>query len=339
MLRNQKSQIINQKSAAFTLVELLVVITIIGILIALLLPAVQAAREAARKMQCSNNLKQVGLSLHGFAEANGCLPAGDTLETTGACQSGVGMPKYFYEFTVFVRVLPYLELGNVFSRFDPQMPVWDPANWPAHNSEISAYLCPSDSAAGRRFDFGRGPVSYGNYAYAVSVDGYHNAQGAPCTFGNAVGAPKRRPAIYVSSNTTFAQIIDGTSNTIVFSEMIAAAGSSGLNPPVNPQVDVRADWSDSFGCSFSGLLSPNASEGDECMSNCTDDPANGTPAKLPYAKPYWGHWANAARSRHPGGVNVCMVDGSVHFVTNSIDINLWRALISADGGETVSFGD
>src|SRR5450830_1712707 len=118
---NHQSSIRNQKSSAFTLVELLVVITIIGILIALLLPAVQAAREAARRLQCQNNLKQIGLAMHNFASANGSLPPGVKMETTEACLSSyyrLNQQKPFYRFTVFARLLPYLELSNVYDRFD-----------------------------------------------------------------------------------------------------------------------------------------------------------------------------------------------------------------------------
>ena len=143
----------------------------------------------------------------------------------------------------------------------------------------------------------------------------------------------RRPAIYISSKTSFAEITDGTSNTIILSEVLIGPHSTAA---VDDTADIRGLWSADFGCSFSGKFSPNSSEGDECMSNCKDGP--GTPVQS-LNPAYWGHWANAARSRHPGGVNVCMVDGSVHFVTDNIDINLWQALISADGGELVSIGE
>ena len=111
-------------------------------------------------------------------------------------------------------------------------------------------------------------------------------------------------------------------------------GASSSSSGVDPNADMRGVWFDPFGFGFSGLLSPNTSAKDQCLCNCTDDPANGTPAISSFT--YWGHWANAARSRHPGGVNVCMADGSVHFVQNAIDLAVWQALISANGSATAA---
>ena len=102
----------------------------------------------------------------------------------------------------------------------------------------------------------------------------------------------------------------------------------------DPDADVRGVWADTFGCSISGMFTPNSSLGDACQSNCLDDPDNRTPAQ-PYQTPYWGRWANGARSRHPGGVNLTRADGSVHFAADSVDLAVWQASFSMDGGGIV----
>jgi prepilin-type processing-associated H-X9-DG protein len=260
-----------------------------------------------------------------------------------ACLSTQGTPnepRPFYRFTVFMRILAFLEANNVYDQFDPNVDGFSPPNLATNSprtAHISAYVCPSDPAAIRTINFGTrwgqqpADQTLGNYGYAVSVDGYHNATGPPCTFDNPAGRPRRRPAIYVGADRSLADITDGTSNTLIFSEMKLGPHTSAA---VDGNADLRGQWSADFGCSFTGMLSPNSSAPDECLTNCTDDPANGTPAILSF--PYWGHWANAARSSHPGGVNACMVDGSVHFVSNNIDVNLWQALISANGADVAA---
>ncbi|MFW5693503.1 MAG: DUF1559 domain-containing protein, partial [Thermoguttaceae bacterium] len=137
-----QSELANHKSQAFTLVELLVVIAIIGILIALLLPAVQSAREAARRMQCSNNLKQIGLALHNYHTAHKTLPYGANFgQGTGA--------------TWAAMILPYLEQQNVYDAFDFTLPVWHEQNEQAVQSVIPAYICPSDPASSEPLQGGR----------------------------------------------------------------------------------------------------------------------------------------------------------------------------------------
>ena len=312
------------KSNGFTLVELLVVIAIIGILVALLLPAVQAAREAARRTQCINNQKQQGLGMHNFASAYGHFPPGDKLK----------VPQ-MRGFDVFYLILPYIERADIWDQFDLTNDgnYWPP-NLEPRRHEIPTYQCASDVAAGKRINFNPvyGPLSLGNCAYACSVDGYRNDNGVypNLSFDSPTG---RRPVLYYDSKTTIVEIYDGSSNTIVLSEMLVGVDKN--SPEVDSNVDLRGLWSESFGCSFSGKLSPNSNLGDECQTNCKDRPLDGLPAE-PLHFPYWGHLANAARSRHPGGVNVCMADGSVHFVQDTIDLALWQALISADGDELAS---
>jgi prepilin-type processing-associated H-X9-DG protein len=149
-----------------------------------------------------------------------------------------------------------------------------------------------------------------------------------CTFDSRTN---RRPAIYPNSHTTFAEVTDGTSNTIIFSEMVSG--------PVTNETDLKGDlrgvWSEDMVCAFSGRFNPNSSAGDRCMSNCTNDPPD-APVDMSFSPTYWGQWANAARSHHPGGVNVCMVDGSVHFINDTIGLATWQALISANGGNAAS---
>ena len=168
MAENQKLEIRNQKSRAFTLVELLVVITIIGILIALLLPAVQAAREAARRMQCANNFKQVGLALHNYHSALETFPPGQIFWGYGGCNTpplGKGGQYIGWGWASFI--LPYMELQSVYNLFDFSDPrgVYtsdalradgQPSNFQVAATRIAAYLCPSDPQGGELCAFGSG---------------------------------------------------------------------------------------------------------------------------------------------------------------------------------------
>jgi prepilin-type N-terminal cleavage/methylation domain-containing protein len=317
-------------SRGFTLVELLVVIAIIGTLVALLMPAVQAAREAARRTTCANNFKQIALAMHNYEAAKRHFPPGVTYNSTGACISQID--GLFFGFTLFTRILPHLEETSLDARYKPQLVGTFQSNHPQPPVDVATYLCPSDTAAGQRFHYGDPKLldPLGNVAYAASVDGFHNDQ-SECTFDRSpVTSPKGstgiRAFLYVNNRKPIvAEVVDGLSHTIVLSEMLPGPPSGLVGP------DMRGNWSDSLGCSFSGKLSPNSSAGDECMAHCKDDPLWGTPAKLPYRNLYWGSWANAARSRHPGGVHVGRADGSVHFVLDVVDIQLWQASISANG--------
>ncbi|MBW8884620.1 MAG: DUF1559 domain-containing protein [Planctomycetia bacterium] len=307
----------------FTLVELLVVIAIIGVLVALLLPAVQTAREAARRAQCSNNLKQVGLAMTQYADTyKGAFPVGEYNWGWG---------------TWLVGLMPYIEQKALFDQYkgfggitvaDVNVVYSATANLPVTRTQIQAYTCPSDSTTASLGS--RSGITYHNY---VANHGSTTLQ-RQATFGTMLnGQPnkfKGAPFIYVGSATSnpqvvrFADVFDGLSNTLAFSETVQGHAN-----------DLRgfAWWNG--GSHFETHLSPNSSQPDilenisYCINNDTynppcDGPTSANPENI------------AARSRHPSGVMASLCDGSVRFIPNSINLDIWRAISTAAGREPAS---
>jgi len=292
----------------FTLVELLVVIAIIGILIALLLPAVQAAREAARRSQCSNNLKQLGLALHNYHDVHKSFPPG----LIGSTADGAG---WLAKRVPFVRhLLPYFEEGNRSKVYD------DNYSWcdqPAANRQqiygnpISAWMCPSDQRSLSPWYPGDHKGNYGlNWGPAKFVA---TNPGAP--FGISYGANMR-------------DIVDGTSNTLAMMEVLQA-------PADSTTVDNRGEiWNDDAGSyQLSTLLGPNSTSGDVCFY-CVDRPKMNLPCNK--SANYKPDEYIASRSRHPGGVQALLCDGSVRFVSDTIELAVWQAASTQNGGEPKS---
>lgn len=321
----------------FTLVELLVVITIIGILIALLLPAVQAAREAARRMQCSNNLKQVGLAMHGFESQNKTFPPGTKARyrfSYGYPTDG-GVATGGYEWTCYLHFLfPYLEQQAYYDllkgpEFNLQNP-WNLTEWakiPVNS--MTAFTCPSDG-------FG-GAATTVKCALAASVpkSNYLGIFSGLSDGDNYSGRMYKNPVVTVravfrpSEGTPIADITDGTSNTMAVAEYLKGVDD----------MDTRgAYWSNRAGLQFLYVtLGPNSKAQDNISHYLC--PSGGSPDDLSNNLPCTagGDDANYAspRSRHAGGVNVVFCDGSVHFLQDSIDTNTWRNLgWIADGKAT-----
>lgn len=342
---------------AFTLVELLVVVAIIGVLVALLLPAVQSSREAARRTQCLNNLRQLGVAVNNHHAAKNKFPTG--LESKPYPQD-LNHPHTFYRWSSLAQLLPYLENQSVHNLLDLSFPMYMPGpGYPISEPNkagvahmLSGFLCPSD--LGQRVKEGLGPTNY-----------------AACSgSGAGGGTPFDADGLfYVNSSTAFADIADGASNTIAFSESLlgedtptdadGAFASAGpertykfvLSFTGNPELtdadclgsmdfnstagtgnDPRGfAWcSGEFRCaSYNHYYLPNAQEFD-CITSVTIDP---TP---PPAKPrlYAAYGWRTARSNHAGGVNVALADGACRFVRDDVDVEIWRSLSTRAGEET-----
>ena len=318
----------------FTLVELLVVVAIIAILVALLLPAVQAAREAARRAQCSNNLKQVGLALHNFESANGQLPSA----AVGWNEAGTSWLGHTAQF----QILPYLEQEQVADliHFDNR---WiHPLNKPVTGAIIVTYCCPSDDSLGRIWSHNisgyNGRFSRSNYNMCVGTDSLlpsvpsQNLQFQSLRPNQRTNMDLRTDgAFYFETGRKLKEFLDGLSQTIVASEILAGrvdkftSGTRGS--------DYRGRWAEVFsgGSVYSNKNTPNTSIGDALRYECVDFPD--MPCGPPV--PYTNQVHVAARSSHPGGVNVVFGDGHVAFYEKSVDLILWRSLATIAGEEVL----
>jgi prepilin-type N-terminal cleavage/methylation domain-containing protein/prepilin-type processing-associated H-X9-DG protein len=328
----------------FTLIELLVVISIIAVLIALLLPAVQSAREAARRAQCINNLKQIGIAMHNYHDVNGSLPPG-----VKSCCWG----------TWILFMLPQIEQQALFNAwnfggdyqyykgtYDAPFRYAGVANLTVSSTRVNAYMCPSDGNNTSLTNIGGtiGGVRYNitSQNYVVNFGNLTTSQPATylgVPFGGAPFSDIDAALTKVSKGTSgqyvfnVSSILDGLSNTLLASECIVGTGKGGQYPKNSYDLRGFSWWGSA--ASFVGWLSPNSTLPDvtESQSYCvypypTNPPCTAPTSAVPKM--------NAARSRHPGGVNVTMADASVKFIKNSISLYVWRALSTSHNSEIVS---
>ena len=309
----------------FTLVELLVVIAIIGTLVGLLLPAVQSAREAARRSQCGNNVRQLAVALQNHHSAKGFFPAGrDALGISGQ-----------------TFLLPFVEESNTWQRVDPKKTWNDPAQAAVAAIRVPTFVCPTDPAT----FFPQGVYGQINYRFN---------QGSGILWGNPpastsdsnFGMPAPNGPFFLDSRTRMRDILDGTSNTAAISEHDVGDFNNGLSTP-------RTDtfWPQTYPASA-----------DEAVAQCNAiDPANLSFQRFSNIGGPWlygyhstslyfhtnvpngrscmfppGRIMTTAQSSHVGGTMVGMCDGSAKFVADGVDIAVWRGVGSMAGGEIVS---
>jgi prepilin-type N-terminal cleavage/methylation domain-containing protein/prepilin-type processing-associated H-X9-DG protein len=338
----------------FTLIELLVVISIIGVLIALLLPAVQAAREAARRIQCTNNLKQLGLALHNYEGQYEGYPLGTI---NAAWPSDASIPSGNYRWGTLAFLTPFLEQTNVYNSLNFSYPIYGPASttppsqvYPANltpvNVMISVFLCPSDRAT--RLSTADGFV--GGTGRQFSPTNYHFCCGSGANGGDTTIADG---VFQINVMTRQAQITDGLSNTAFGSESLLGPGVARSFAPgsiaINPDTlysQVGWQGSPSATVNETACLSPT-SIGPLRMFNWVDGslvlglynhyyPPNHRQPDCMITFNSISYGWKAPRSFHPGGANVLFGDGSTRFIKNTIDRTLWSGLGTRAGGEVAS---
>jgi prepilin-type N-terminal cleavage/methylation domain-containing protein/prepilin-type processing-associated H-X9-DG protein len=320
----------SRRRSAFTLIELLVVIAIIGVLIALLLPAVQAAREAARRSQCTNNLKQIGLGFHNHHDTYNYFPYGQMQQF--AQNSGMPVPPAFGSGNCVawpVHLLPFVEqtaLYETIKAYALANPGTQAYSYPAtvNQNIVAVYMCPSDPNGPKKKPDSNNEGFHTNYLACNGNTLFWNTSGAPTPPRDAKKL-STGIALVSATQVRFADITDGTSNTLLASETLLW----------NPGDDRRGRIFNTYQGEtfFSTLYVPNTPVADAQYSCGTS-----LPPEMPCTAVGGGaNSINSARSAHSGGgVNAAMCDGSVRYVTGQVDPVTWSGLGTRRGREVVA---
>jgi len=350
----------------FTLVELLVVIAIIGVLVSLLLPAVTAAREAARRTQCSNNLKNIGLAMLNYCDVNKKFPLGAVVVNnafpTNTSFSFRDVPPIHWSTTWAISILPQLEQQALFNQFNPGLRTSVQSQRQVTGFPLQIMKCPSDITAGPAVDpdggENLGTFDKGNYGLNFG-GGSANENGnsgnkagpedVPSWTVQAYGKPSKnrgmaslRDVSGVMTNVGLNDMVDGASNCVLVGEMLH----------VNNNGDCRGCWGKALGAAISGYTGGNP-EVDGAIgiatpnvkavgiyrdhpTHCANSATLGDPDLECADRAGDGLGGNAMRSKHPGGAQAVFGDGRVQFLTNNIDKLTYRAMLTIQGRESNS---
>lgn len=338
-----------RSKAGFTLVELLVVIAIIGVMVGLLLPAVQSAREAARRMSCQNNLKQVGLALHNYHDTMRSFPP--------SAVWGVGQQAPFtlpYHHTWLVMLLPYMEQQGLYDAIDKRLPIW-PQVLPGttqlvRSQEIPTLRCPSDAGSTGPAD--NHTLAVTNYAGSEGYHWWETAMIGPTSFPEAPGWADRLTGtadfsgLFTSNRTRkMKDILDGTSNVIVVAEKDSAGHGGGAIRTVGSGV-LRRGTNRVFSTALvaTAVNGWPGNEGAPSPPRTTNPDGSAKPnggwfrsGPHSFTPTYISAWGPNAEwpgpsSMHPGGIQALWGDGSVAFVSETIDYGNWLKINAINTG-------
>ena len=333
-----------QKSRAFTLIELLVVIAIIGVLVALLLPAVQAARESARRIQCSHHLRQLAIATHNYESTFRRLPPSTIVDFASALSSNNGT------WGVHGRILPFLEQSNLYQKVDVGIG-WD-FQAAIDEVKIPIFACPSDVGSYRLRDPGKGKVSLFPTSYGFNLGTWFVYDPSTRRGGDGVFFP--------NSFLKISSIHDGLSNTILCSEVKGWTAYTRNGAPGDESIPTQIDdavaaahcgtqfkntghteWPDGrvHHTGFTATLTPNSfvpfsRDGTvfDVDYNSWQEGKNGSAGDPTYA-------IITSRSFHPGIVQAAFADGSVQVISEDIQLANWRAMATRNQGESISVFD